>query len=597
MKQLIHRGVMIPPSYEPHGFHIKITGNELPLTPTQEEMAVAWVKKLGTDYVKDRRFVSNFFKDFRRAVGIRARIPPEAFDFSEIQNYVDEERMRKATLSKEEKKRIAQERNAIRMANKEKYGYALVDGVRAENANYVAEPSCIFMGRGSHPMRGLWKKGPSEEDIELNLSPDAPKPPGNWNAVVWEPDAMWVARWQDKLSGRMKYVWLSDSSIIKQRKDIEKFEKAKELSRNLERVQRHILENLDAKELRRRKTATVCYLIDRLKFRVGDEKDEEEADTVGASTLRPEHISLNGDGTIIFDFIGKDSVRQVIRAELPEQVVENLEEFSVNAESTLFDGVDSKRVSTFLDEVMTGLSAKVFRTHYASTAVDSKLERTKADLEDPQYLKKHVATMANLEAAKVCNHKRTIPKSWEGSVRRKNERLEKREIKARENLEKHRQRMRDQEKKYREHLAKYEKNLEEQKEKLRDYLKQLKERKEQGRATKGSKKRIPPKRRAVKAQRKSIRKLKKWHADRMEKLKQQMERRTQGDQAYVEKLKLQIEAQKATRDYNLSTSLKSYIDPRIYCEWGKRLDFDWKLYYPKSLQRKFSWVDSPMAGD
>ena len=212
-------------------------------------------------------------------------------------------------------------------------------------------------------------------------------------------------------------------------------------------------------------------------------------------------------------------------------------------------------------------------------------------------MKKHVATMANLEAAKVCNHKRTIPKSWEGSLRRKNERLEKRKIKARENLEKHRQRMRDQEKKYREHLAKYEKNLEEQKEKLRDYLKQLKERKEQGRATKGSKKRIPPKRRAVKAQRKSIRKLKKWHADRMEKLKQQMERRTQGDQAYVEKLKLQIEAQKATRDYNLSTSLKSYIDPRIYCEWGKRLDFDWKLYYPKSLQRKFSWVDSPMAGD
>ncbi|MFB0551593.1 MAG: hypothetical protein ACETVV_03445 [Nitrososphaeria archaeon] len=595
MKQLIHRGVMIPPNYEPHGFHIRIAGNELPLTPKQEEMAVAWVKKLGTDYVKDQRFVSNFFKDFRYALGVRERIPPESFDFSEIQRYVDEDRIAKATLSKEERKRIAQERKAIRMANKEKYGYARVDGVKMENANYVAEPSCIYMGRGSHPMRGRWKEGPGEGDIELNLSPDAPKPPGNWKAVVFEPDAMWVARWRDKLSGKIKYVWLSDSSIIKQKKDIEKFEKARELGRNLKRVQRHILENLDAKDLRRRKTATVCCLIDKFKFRVGDEKDEEEADTVGASTLRPEHISFNGDGKVTFDFIGKDSVRQVIRAELPEQVVENLRELSVNAESALFGGVDSKRVSAFLDEVMTGLSAKVFRTHYASTAVDTKLGRTKVDPEDPEYLKKHVATMANLEAAKVCNHKRTIPKSWEGALHRKRERLEKRKNNARENAEKYRRRMMDQEKRYRKRLTAYEKKLEEQKKKLGGYIEQLKERTEQGRATTGLKKTIASKRRAINAQRERIRKLKKRHIERMKKLKKQMKKRKQSDQAYIEKLQLQVEAQRATRDYNLGTSLKSYIDPRIYCEWGRRLDFGWKLYYPRSLQRRFSWVESPIT--
>jgi hypothetical protein len=49
---------------------------------------------------------------------------------------------------------------------------------------------------------------------------------------------------------------------------------------------------------------------------------------------------------------------------------------------------------------------------------------------------------------------------------------------------------------------------------------------------------------------------------------------------------------KATKDYNLRTSLKSYIDPRIYRDWGKSIDFDWKLYYPKALQRKFSWVEN-----
>ena len=59
----------------------------------------------------------------------------------------------------------------------------------------------------------------------------------------------------------------------------------------------------------------------------------------------------------------------------------------------------------------------------------------------------------------------------------------------------------------------------------------------------------------------------------------------------IEKAKLQIKMKMKTRDYNLNTSLKSYIDPRIYYRWGKTVDFDWKMYYPKSLQKKFSWVE------
>jgi DNA topoisomerase-1 len=59
----------------------------------------------------------------------------------------------------------------------------------------------------------------------------------------------------------------------------------------------------------------------------------------------------------------------------------------------------------------------------------------------------------------------------------------------------------------------------------------------------------------------------------------------------LEKMKLRIEVQGETRDYNLGTSLKSYIDPRIYYEWGKKVEYDWKNYYSKTLQKKFSWVD------
>jgi len=599
MEQLHHNGVLVPPRYEGKGLTIKVKGETIRLTPEQEEMAMAWAKKIGTPYVEDPVFAKNFHSDFSAKLGIEVK--PGDVDYSEVLRVVEKERAYKASLTREERKRLAAERKAKRETNKERYGYALVDGIRMEIGNYTVEPSSIFMGRGMHPMRGRWKEGPRHEDIELNLSPDAPRPPGNWKAIVWEPDAMWIARWRDKLSGKMKYVWLSDASILKQRRDIEKFDKAQELRRNLERIQKHIWENLDAEDLKRRKTATVCYLIDKLKFRVGDEKDDDEADTVGASTLRPEHLRFNGDGTVTFDFLGKDSVHHHIKAELPERVIRNLKEFSANAESTLFDGVDSKRVSEFLDEVMTGLSAKVFRTCYASEAVETELERTKVAPDDPDYVKKHAATMANLEAAKVCNHKRTIPKTWETSLQRKKERLKARIAKAKENEAKLRQRAEDAKRKFRERRRKYEETLQEHRDRLKEYRRQLEERKKQGKTARSLEKRVASKRKAIRTMKQRIEKLKASHTERMKKLREQLAKRRQRDREAIEKLRLQIRAQEATRDYNLGTSLKSYIDPRIYYSWGLRVNYDWKNYYPKTLQRKFSWVeahhDAPRPGN
>src|SRR3989304_10589407 len=234
MKQLIHQGVLMPKRYEAKGFHIKIKGETVALTPHQEEMAVAWVKKLGTDYVKDPVFIKNFFNDFSEAMGMKDKpLTPEDCDFSEIVRAVDREKLMKASLSKAEKKRQAQERKAIREANKEKYGYAIIDGIKTEVGNYTVEPPSIFMGRGEHPLRGKWKPYEGEEDIILNLSPDAPCPLGNWKEIVWQPDSMWIAKWDDPLRGKEKYIWLSDSSQVKQQKELEKFNKAREMAKKI----------------------------------------------------------------------------------------------------------------------------------------------------------------------------------------------------------------------------------------------------------------------------------------------------------------------------------------------------------------------------
>jgi len=591
MKQLIHNGVLIP-KYEPKRLHMFIRGMEFELTPDQEEMALAWVRKLGTVYVKDQIFVTNFFKDFRKTLNANEKLGQEDFDFSIVQSYIDHEKTLKLTLNKEEKKKLSEQHKALREANRQKYGYALVDSERTEISNYTVEPSCIFMGRGKHPLRGRWKKGPCEEDIELNISPDAEQPSGNWKAFLWLHDVMWIARWRDKLTGRMRYVWLSENSPLKQRKEIEKFDKARELQQNLAKIQTHILENLNADDTKRRKTATVCYLIDKLKIRVGDEKDPDEADTVGASTLRSEHINFDEDGYVTFSFLGKDSVPHISKVRLTEEVVRNLREFSSSAESTLFNGVDSELVSEFLGEVLSGLSAKVFRTFYASEAVESKLGSTPLRPEAPDYIKKYVATMANLKAATVCNHRRTIPKTWRLSLQNNETRLRDLIRRSEETREEARMKSKEKVEKWRIKMQKQKEGLDAMKKRLEAYKQQIAEKRQMGKPVTTLRRRVAVIRKAITHRKDRIRDISDRYKDQVSKLKERLETQRQRDGKRIEKKRFQVKMKRETRDYNLGTSLKSYIDPRIYFRWSKEVDYNWKLYYPRALQKKFSWVET-----
>jgi len=511
IKQLIHNGIIIP-AYEPRGFSIHFKGKALELTPGQEEMAVAWVKKLSTDYVNDSVFVRNFVKDFSNALGVETS-SIEDFDFSQIKHWVDGEKAVRESMSREQKKAATEARKKIREANKEKYGYATLNGERVE-IGYTAEPSSIFMGRGKHPLRGSWKQGPKYEDIILNLSPDAPTPTppsgGHWKERVFDPEGLWVAKWQDKLGGELKYIWLADTVRHKQEREIEKYDKAKELEELVGKVRQHIEKNLTSDDIKRRKVATVCWLIDNVKMRVGDEKDKDEADTIGATTIRGSHVKIDGEN-VNFDFLGKDSVRWLKTIKPPPQVVENLRSFIGKPQDEIFSGVRSEKVNAFLGEVMPGLTAKVFRTYHSSRAVKKFLEALDIKPDDLEFKKKYAAMMANLEAAILCHHKRKLPKNWAESLKKKEERL-----------------------------------------------------------------------RALKAQLADIRKKPK---SKMQK------KRVESLLKRIEEAEVKVKTAKATRDYNLNTSLKSYIDPRHFVKWATDVSYDWKKIYPKTLQRKFTWAE------
>jgi DNA topoisomerase-1 len=570
LNQLIHNGVVVPEPQPPHGLVLRIKGEPVALSPRQEEMALAWAKKQGTPYVEDRTFVENFMLDFGQALGLDSVLSVDQVDFRPAIRIVEAEREARAQMSKEERKVLAAERKVQREALREQYGYAMVNGRRNELANYVVEPSGIFMGRGRHPLRGRWKEGARHNDITLNLSPDAPRPPGAWEEIVWQPDSLWVARWKDKLSGKLKYVWLADTAPIKQQREARKFDKAHVLHAHLDEVRAQIERDLLHPDSKQRMLATACYLIDALCLRVGDEKDPDEADTVGATTLRPEHVTLHDDGVAEFRFLGKDSVLWHKKLELPEVVQQNLDELIRDARPSnsttngdrshptrdrpqLFPDISSRDVNAYLSGILPELTAKVFRTHHATIAVQDSLEISGVEADDPEYAKWEAANLANLEAAILCNHTKQEPASWPRSRLRYRERRQKAE----------------------ERVATYRERLKPQ----REALAALREEAREALAA------APPARQEkVKA--------------RYDKRIGTAERRVERAQAMLDrakhsrdKIKAQASIAAKKRAWNLGTSLKAYIDPRVYYEWGQQVDYDvLESYYPKALRRKFAWV-------
>jgi DNA topoisomerase-1 len=527
---LEHKGVAFPPEYQPRGITITVRGEKLALNPDQEEIVYSWAKKKDTHYVQDPIFQENFLSDLQKLL-LKSdnNIMIKDIDFLMAYELADEEREMKEqekerykTLPKEEKKSIAQAKKAERERLKAIYGKAVVDGIEVDIANWLVEPPGLFMGRGQHPMRGRWKPRVRPQDVTLNLGESAPVPEGNWKAIIHDHSSTWLATWIESLTGKRKYVWLHDSAALRQENDKAKYDKAKKLAEREGKVHREVMRRMMKGDGR---VATVAYLILKLAMRVGDEKDPEEADTVGASTLRVEHIGfpqINGTQVIEFNFLGKDSVPWQKRLEVDSEdtraLYNNLKKFMQGKKPSdpIFDGINSRKVNAFLQQIMPGLTAKVFRTCIATRVLQLQLSKAKVDKTSLEVQKIYAAKKAILEAAITCNHKKGIdPKNPS----------------ARKALE----------------------NFEESITKKRQAITQLK----------------------------ADLAAKNWKTEIQ---KKRLEER-------IEKLQVQLILQQETRDYNLGTSLRNYIDPRIMKAWLNYVDLDWTKIYTSTLQRKFKWVE------
>ena len=137
----------------------------------------------------------------------------------------------------------------------------------------------------------------------------------------------------------------------------------------------------------RQQLGVATYLIDKLALRVGNEKDENEADTVGCCSLRIEHITLGkftdedgnevgGENSVTFDFLGKDSMRYLNTVTVEPLVYQLIKKFNYklglgspitkDSKEEIFDLINASRLNEHLKVHMPDLTAKVFRTYNAS---------------------------------------------------------------------------------------------------------------------------------------------------------------------------------------------------------------------------------------
>jgi len=155
-------------------------------------------------------------------------------------------------------------------------------------------------------------------------------------------------------------------------------------------------------------------------LRIGNEKTEAEADTVGVTTLKIKNITLMDGNVIKLDFLGKDSIRYINKVVVPDVVFRNIKEFHEDPKKgnndDLFDLINSDSLNKYIKKFMKKLTSKVFRTFNASYLMQIELRKITAkykdyDKDDKLQKIKHEYDMANLKVAKLCNHQREANKS------------------------------------------------------------------------------------------------------------------------------------------------------------------------------------------
>jgi DNA topoisomerase-1 len=174
-------------------------------------------------------------------------------------------------------------------------------------------------------------------------------------------------------------------------------------ARSLPRIRRRVTQDLSLDGLPREKALALSVrLLDVGFFRVGSEEYAESNDSYGLATIRKEHVSLDGDGVVRFDYPAKSGRRRIQSVADGEacRVIRDLkrrrggssELLAYKDERGRWRDLRSDDVNGYLKEITGGdFTAKDFRTWTATVLAAIELGSHGRDAASPSARKRAVS--------------------------------------------------------------------------------------------------------------------------------------------------------------------------------------------------------------
>ncbi|KAI1338487.1 hypothetical protein F5Y15DRAFT_407535 [Xylariaceae sp. FL0016] len=630
-KTLEHNGVLFPPPYEPLPKNIKLyyDGKPVELHRDAEEVAGFFGAMLhSTHNVENPVFQKNFFGDFqdilKRTGGAKDRqgnkVPIKEFsklDFKPIFEYYHGKSEARKARPQSEKKAEKAEKDKVEAP----FLYCKWDGRKEKVGNFRVEPPGLFRGRGEHPKTGKVKQRVQPEQITINIGKEAQVPPPpeghKWKHVQHDNKATWLAMWQENINGQYKYVMLGANSAVKGQADYKKFEKARQLKKHIAKIRKDYTRDLKAESMADRQRATAVYLIDKFALRAGNEKDtENEAETVGCCSLKFEHVTLREPNIVIFDFLGKDSIRFYDEVTVDRQVFKNLRVFKKPPKKEgddIFDRLTTSQLNKHLQNYMQGLTAKVFRTYNASWTMSELLKKISADEARTPQEKVKLYNDCNREVAILCNHKRTVGAGHAAQMEKIGDQIKG----LRYQLWRNKMMLLDVEPKMKkkmganyfqldedldqEWVLEHQKFLvEEQRSKITKKFetenKKLEEQKQKPMGDKALKERLYVADDLAKKFKKEN-KTKKVEAEGRGPTVEKVKANITKIEERITNTELKAADREGNKEVALGTSKINYIDPRLTVVFSKKFDVPLEKFFSKTLREKFNWAIKSVEDD
>ena len=466
----------------------------------------------------------------------------------EIVKFNNKFKEQKKEYNKIHKKEIEKEKEDF----KEQFGYAIVNDEKIGVSIPMTETSNPLIVRGDDERMWCWKIHTPTSKVVVNcIKSDETKTKLEEMGfqVVSKKDVDWIFSYKIDLIGAKEYPSINKSSRLcatssNQIENVkEKYEHSFQLIQKFKDFDNLIEEYLNSNSKHKKEIALAIFLIKNYAIRVGNERNEWQADTVGITTLRKEHIRIDGN-KLILDFLAKDSIPYHKEDIIDERIAREFENLlkDKTSKNEIFR-LNSNELNSIIKDICPCASPKTFRSAKCCSIFCEEFNKQNVKSSWKDNEKKKALIKANLIVAEMLNHKKGVSG------------------KSKEVLNNT--------------MNKLDDNIKSKKEKYNLFMKDYQ-----------SKKRIINMNLKDAKERKSDILMNKYT-----KQKQDLELKKQKLEEGVLLAKDKKEIKKDTSKANLTTSLNSYCSPMVIYSICKDMDYDVKNIYTKSMMNKFSWAE------